>query len=190
MNLHFDEIHRSVYNRYSHIFRYLDGIRIGLTATPRAEADRDTYALIDMDPHNPTYAYELDQAVADKYLVPPRAISVPLKFQRQGIKYAELSDEEKLAYEVQFADPVTGEYPDEIDSSALNDWLFNKDTVDKVIGYLLQKGIKVEGGDKLAKTIVFTRSLQHAKFIEERFNLQYPQYKEEFLIFDFCENFE
>ena len=187
----FDEIHRSVYNRYRHIFRYFDGIRIGLTATPRSEADRDTYGLFDMEPHNPTYAYELEQAVNDKFLVPPKAISVPLKFQRQGIKYAELSDEEKQAYEEQFTDPVTGEYPDEIDATALNSWLFNTDTVDKVIGHLMQNGIKVEGGDKLAKTMVFARSHQHAKFIEERFNLQYPGYKGEFLkVIDYQEEYK
>lgn len=187
----FDEIHRSVYNRYRHIFRYFDGIRIGLTATPRAETDRDTYALFDMEPHNPTYAYELEQAVKDKFLVPPKAISVPLKFQRQGIKYAELSDDEKLAYEEQFTDPVTGEYPYEIDAKALNSWLFNTDTVDKVIAYLMQYGIKVEGGDKLAKTMVFARSHQHAKFIEERFNLQYPHYKGHFLkVIDYQEEYK
>ena len=187
----FDEIHRSVYNRYRHIFRYFDGVRIGLTATPRSEADRDTYGLFDMEPHNPTYAYELDQAVTDKFLVPPKAISVPLKFQRKGIKYVELSDEEKLAYEEQFTDPVTGEYPDEIDSTALNNWLFNTDTVDKVIGHLMQNGIKVEGGDKLAKTMIFARSHQHAKFIEVRFNLQYPQYKGEFLkVIDYQEEYK
>jgi type I restriction enzyme R subunit len=32
----FDEIHRSVYNRYRAIFNYFDGIRLGLTATPRS----------------------------------------------------------------------------------------------------------------------------------------------------------
>ena len=177
----FDEIHRSVYNRYKHIFRYFDGIRVGLTATPKSDADRDTYALFDMEPNNPTYAYELDQAVNDGYLVPPKAISVPVKFQRHGIKYAELNDQEKLEYEQQFTDPVTGEFPDEIDAAALNSWLFNTDTVDKVIGHLMINGIKVEGGDKLAKTIVFARSHKHAKFIEERFNKQYPEYKGDFL---------
>jgi len=177
----FDEIHRSVYNRYRHIFKYFDGIRIGLTATPKSEADHDTYQLFKLEPNNPTYAYELDKAVTDKFLVPPKANSVPLKFQRQGIKYAELSDEEKLAYEEQFTDPITGQYPDEINNTALNDWLFNTDTVDKVIGHLMSNGIKVEGGDKLGKTIVFARSHNHAKFIEDRFNLQYPQYKGDFL---------
>lgn len=187
----YDEIHRSVYNRYKAIFKYFDGIRIGLTATPKSEADRDTYALFHMEPNNPTYAYELDQAVNDGFLVPPRAISVPIKFQRSGIKYAELSDEEKLKYEEQFTDPITGDFPNEIDSSALNTWLFNTDTVDKVLGHLMQNGIKVEGGDKLAKTMVFARSHKHAKFIEERFNKQYPQYKGEFLkVIDYHEEYK
>ena len=184
----FDEIHRSVYNHYKHIFKYFDGIRIGLTATPKPEGE--TYALFGMEPNNPTFAYELEQAVNDKWLVPPKAISVPVKFQRSGIKYAELSDEEKLKYEDQFTDPVTGEFPDEIDAGALNKWLFNTDTVDKVIGHLMEHGIKVEGGDKLAKTIVFARSHLHAKFIEERFNKQYPIYKGEFLkVIDYHEEY-
>ena len=186
----FDEIHRSVYNRYKHIFKYFDGIRIGLTATPKSDTDRDTYALFDMEPNNPTYAYELEQAVSEHFLVPPKAISVPIKFQRSGIKYAELSDAEKEAYEAQFTDPVTGEFPDEIDAAALNKWLFNTDTVDKVIGHLMEHGIKVEGGDKLAKTIVFARSHLHAKFIEERFNKQYPAYRGDFLkVIDYQEEY-
>jgi len=187
----FDEIHRSVYNRYKHIFKYFDGIRIGLTATPKSEADRDTYALFGMEPNNPTFAYELEQAVNDQWLVPPRAISVPIKFQRKGIKYAELSEDEKLKYEEQFTDPVTGEFPEEIDAAALNKWLFNSDTVDKVIGHLMEHGIKVEGGDKLAKTIVFARSHLHAKFIEERFDKQYPAYKGDFLkVIDYHEEYK
>jgi type I restriction enzyme, R subunit len=177
----FDEIHRSVYNRYKHIFRYFDGLKVGLTATPKSEGDKDTYALFNMEPSNPTYSYELETAVSDQFLVPPRAISVPLKFQRQGIKYADLSAAEQTAYETQFLDPITGLFPDEIDSPALNQWLFNTDTVDKVIGHLMTHGVKVEGGDKLGKTIFFARNHNHAMFIQERFNKQYPQYKGEFL---------
>lgn len=177
----FDEIHRSVYNRYRHIFNYFDGIRLGLTATPKSESDKDTYGLFNLQPQSPTYAYELGQGVNDGFLVPPKAVSVPTKFHRQGIKYADLSEAEKLKYEEQFADPLSGEYPDEIDSAALNKWLFNIDTVDKVIAHLMTNGIHVAGGDKLAKTIIFARNHKHAKFIEERFNLQYPAYKGDFL---------
>ncbi|RPD51419.1 DEAD/DEAH box helicase family protein [Paracnuella aquatica] len=176
----FDEIHRSVYNRYKAIFEYFDAYRIGLTATPRSEGDRDTYLLFGMQPGNPTYAYELDQAVVDKYLVPYNATGVPLKFQRQGIKYHELSREEQQKYEELFADPLTGEFPNEIDSAALNKWLFNTSTVDKVLAHLMTHGIKVAGGDRLGKTIVFARSHKHALFIKDRFDKQYPHLKGDF----------
>lgn len=112
--------------------------------TPRSEGDRDTYALFGLEPNNPTYAYELEQAVHDGFVTPPTAISVPLRFHRQGIRYADLNAEERTAYEEQFADPVTGQFPEEIDAPALNKWLFNTDTVDKLIGYLMEHGIKVE----------------------------------------------
>lgn len=176
----FDEIHRSVYNRYKAIFEYFDAYRVGLTATPRSEGDRDTYLLFGLEPSNPTFAYELDPAVKDQYLVPPRTVPVPTKFQRQGIKYSELSPEEQQHYEEMFADPMTGEYPDEINSAALNNWLFNSDTVDKVLASLMQGGIKVAGGDRLGKTIIFARSHTHANFIKERFDKQYPQYRGDF----------
>jgi len=177
----FDEIHRSVYNKYKVIFKYFDALKIGLTATPSSQGDRDTYELFGLEPHNPTYAYELKQGVDDKFLVDYKAPTVTTKFQRQGIKYAELSEEEKRKFEEEFADPITGEFPDEIDATALNEWLFNIDTVDKVIGGLMENGIKINGGDTLGKTIIFARSHKHAQFIEARFNIQYPQYKGHFL---------
>jgi type I restriction enzyme R subunit len=177
----FDEIHRSVYNKYKAIFNYFDGYRVGLTATPKSEADRDTYELFGLQPSNPTYPYELEQAIKDGYLVPPRAITVPIKFHRKGIKYAELSEAEKLKYEEEFADPITGQFPSEIDAGALNKWLFNIDTTDKILAYLMEHGIKVSGGDMLGKTIIFARSHNHAVFIRDRFNAQYPEYKGEFL---------
>jgi type I restriction enzyme R subunit len=171
----FDEIHRSIYNKYKAIFQYFDGYRVGLTATPKAEGDRDTYHLFGLEPNMPTYAYELEQAVEDKFLVPPYSVSVPIKFHREGIKYADLSHEERLKYEEMFFDPITQHLPDEIESTALNTWLFNENTVDQVLGYLMQNGVKVAGGDRLGKTIIFARSHKHALFIKERFDKQYPQ---------------
>ena len=129
-----DEAHRSVYQKYKAIFDYFDAMIIGLTATPKTEIDRNTYGLFGIEDDNPTFAYELNTAVEQGYLVPPRSISVPLKFQREGIKYAELSDREKEEYEEKFGDPSNEEAPEEIGSAALNKWLFNTDTVDKVLG--------------------------------------------------------
>lgn len=91
-----DEAHRSVYRKYRAIFDYFDSLLVGLTATPRDEIDRDTYSLFELERGVPTDAYDLDEAVADGYLVPPQAISVPLKFQQEGINYYDdLSDEDK-----------------------------------------------------------------------------------------------
>lgn len=170
-----DEAHRSVYQKYRALFEYFDALLIGLTATPKAEADKDTYGLFGLEPHNPTYAYELEEAVGDKYLVPPKAFPLHLKFPRQGIKYDELSEEEKAEYEQDFLDSY-GYIPDSVSSSAINTWLFNKDTVNKVLDTLMEHGLKVEGGDKIGKTIIFAKNHEHAGFIRDCFNQRYPYY--------------
>lgn len=176
-----DEAHRSVYQKYKAIFDYFDALLIGLTATPKTDIDHNTYGLFGIEDDNPTFAYELNTAVEQGFLVPPKSISVPLKFQREGIKYNELSESEKREYEEKFGDPTKEEAPDTIGSAALNKWLFNTDTVDKVLDHLMSDGIKIDGGDKLGKTIVFAKNHAHAVFIEERFNKNYPEYGGKFL---------
>ncbi len=174
-----DEAHRSVYAKYKAIFDYFDSLLIGLTATPKTEVDHNTYSLFEIEDNIPTYTYELETAVNDGFLVPPKSSSVPIKFPRKGVKYKDLSEHEKIEWEKKFGDPEKGG-PDTIDSNALNKWLFNTDTVDKVLQYLMEKGIKV-GGESVGKSIIFAKSHQHAKFIEERFNKKYPEYSGKFL---------
>ena len=176
-----DEAHRSVYQKYKAIFDYFDAMLIGLTATPKTEVDHNTYGLFGIEDDNPTFSYELNVAVDEGFLVPPKAISVPLQFLYDGVEYNKLSDAEKVQYEEKFGDPTTDNVPDEIPNSALNTWLFNTDTVDKVLNHLMTNGIKVDGGDKLGKTIIFAKNHQHAIFIEERFNKNYPEYSGKFL---------
>ncbi len=171
-----DEAHRSVYQKYRAIFVYFDSLLLGLTATPRDDIDHDTYELFELEKGVPVYAYELEQAVKDSYLVPYRAYAVPIKFQREGITYDELSKEEKEQYEEKFYDEETGVLPDKIHSSAINKWLFNTDTVDKVLRHVMEHGLKVEGGDRLGKTIIFAKNHNHAEFIVERFDKAYPHY--------------
>lgn len=174
-----DEAHRSIYRRYKAIFEYFDCLLLGLTATPRAEIDRDTYGLFGLERGVPTDAYDLDEAVRDKYLVPPRAVSVPLKFMRQGIRYDELSDEEKVAWdEIDWDED--GNVPDEVEAARLNTWLFNADTVDRMLEHLMTQGLKVAEGDRLAKTIIFARNHEHALFISKRFDENYPHLKGQF----------
>ena len=79
-----DQAHRSVYEKYGAIFRYFDSLLVGLTATPSDHIDRNTYTLFDLEPGVPTDAYELETAVADGFLVPPRVQQVDFKFPREG----------------------------------------------------------------------------------------------------------
>lgn len=169
-----DEAHRSVYQKYRAIFEYFDSMIVGLTATPKDDVDRDTYKLFDLPKREPTYYYELDKAVKDKVLVPPVEIRVPTKFILEGIKYHDLSEEEKAEYEELFYDEETEYLPEEISSTALNNWLFNADTVRKVLDHLLKNGLKLENGDKLGKTIIFAKNHKHATFIQSIFYKEFP----------------
>ena len=172
-----DEAHRSVYQKYGAIFAYFDSLLVGLTATPRDQVDRNTYELFGLEPGVPTDAYELETAVADGFLVPPKVQQVDLKFPGKGITYDELSEEEKAEWEsLDWGDEAQASPPEKVSAAAINQWLFNRDTVDKVLKHLMQNGLRVDGGDRLGKTIVFARNHDHAVFIEERFNHHYPNY--------------
>ena len=177
-----DEAHRSVYQRYKAIFQYFDSMLFGLTATPREQVDKNTYDLFDLEQGVPTDAYELDKAVSDGFLVPPRVQQVDLRFPREGIDYDSLSDEEKAQWEeLEWGDAEDGsDIPERVNASALNNWLFNKDTVDKGLQHLMEHGHRVEGGDRLGKTIIFARNQEHAEFIEKRFNHHYPKHAGQF----------
>ena len=172
-----DEAHRSIYKKYGQLFNYFDALLVGLTATPRAEVDRDTYRIFELQQGVPTFAYELEDAVQDGHLVPARGLKVPFKFLRTGIRYADLSPAEQQDYEEKFRDEDTGELPATINAAALNNWLFNISTVDQALELLMQRGLKVNSGDRLGKTIIFARNHNHAAFIRDRFNVNYPKYK-------------
>ncbi|NJK58612.1 MAG: DEAD/DEAH box helicase family protein [Pleurocapsa sp. SU_5_0] len=175
-----DEAHRGIYQKYQALFEYFDSLLVGLTATPRSEVHRNTYKIFDLEAGVPTFAYELDDAIADGYLVPSQGITVPFKFLRQGVKYSQLTEAEREEYEEKFRDEETGEIPDEVNAAAINKWLFNEDTVDRALRLLIEKGLKVEGGDRLGKTIIFARNHAHAEFIVQRFDFNYPHYQGKF----------
>lgn len=171
-----DEAHRSVFQKYRAIFEYFDSLLVGLTATPKEEVDRNTYTLFDLEDGVPTDAYTLEEAVADGYLVPPKAVSVPLRFQREGIRYEDLDEEERDQWDALEWDE-DGAVPDHVEAEAVNKWLFNIDTVDRVLAHVMTRGLRVAGGDRLGKTIVFAKNQAHADFIAERFDVNYPHYR-------------
>lgn len=174
-----DESHRSIFKKYRAIFEYFDALMVGLTATPKTDVDRNTYDFFEVENGVPTYAYDYETAVyTDHYLVPYYNYEVKTKFLEEGITYDDLSEEDKERYEDDFAED---DYiPDFIPSAALNKFVFNETTVDIILQDLMERGIKVEGGDRLGKTIIFAQSKEHAEFIVQRFNKLYPKYNGRF----------
>ena len=171
-----DESHRSIFKKYRAIFEYFDAIMVGLTATPKTDVDRNTYDFFEMEHGVPTYAYDYETAVyQDHVLVPYYNYEVKTKFLEEGISYDDLSDEDKERYEDDFVED--GFLPDFIPSVQLNKFVFNENTVDTVLQDLMERGIRVAGGDRLGKTIIFAQNKRHAEFILERFNKLYPRLK-------------
>lgn len=168
-----DEAHRSIYNKYKDIFNYFDAPLLGLTATPKDEIDKNTYDVFELEKGIPTYGYDLAQAVKDKFLVSYNSIETKFKFIEDGITYDDLSDEEKEEYEEKFAEE-DGTLPEKIESSALNEWLFNENTIEQVLDLVMTKGIKINNGEKLGKTIIFAKNHRHAEKIYEIFCKEYP----------------
>lgn len=174
-----DEAHRSVYDKYGAIFDYFDSLLVGLTATPKDEIDRNTYGLFNLESGVPTDSYGLDEAVKDGHLVPPKAVSVPLRIPREGLVYDDMNEEERDRWDAIEWDEE-GTIPERVEPAAVNQWLFNKDTVDKALEVLMTRGLKVAGGDRIGKTIIFAKNSDHAQFIVERFDANYPHLKGQF----------
>ena len=168
-----DEAHRAIYNKYKNIFTYFDAPLVGLTATPKNDIDKNTYERFDLEQGIPTYGYELAEAVKDGYLVDFLSVETKLKFIEDGIVYADLSDEDKLIYENTF-EMEDGSLPEAINSSALNDWIFNTDTIRQVLDIFMKNGIKIDYGQKIGKSIIFAKNHAHAEKILEIFNKEYP----------------
>lgn len=172
-----DEAHRSIFKKYRTIFEYFDSVVVGLTATPKTDVDRNTYDFFEMEHGVPTYAYDYETAVNhDHVLVPYFNIETSTKFLEEGISYEELDEKDKERYEDDFGDDE-GNVPEFLPSPTMNKFVFNEKTVDLVLQDLMENGIKVEGGDRIGKTIIFAQNKTHAEFILERFNKLYPKQK-------------
>lgn len=170
-----DEAHRSIYNKYRDIFNYFDAPLVGLTATPKDEIDKNTYEVFELENGVPTYGYELGQAVTDGFLVDFISVESKLKFIEQGIVYDDLSEEDKQVYEDTFENE-NGELPESIASSAINEWVFNEDTIRQVLHILMQDGLRIDYGEKLGKTIIFAKNHEHAEKIHQIFGKEYPHF--------------
>lgn len=174
-----DEAHRSLYNKYRAIFDYFDALLVGMTATPRDEIDRNTYSVFDLEDGVPTYNYDLKQAVEDKFLVPYHVVDCKLKLMEEGIHYKDLSEEEKRIYEETFTDE-DGNLPEFIDGKALNQKIFNKDTIKQALNILMTKGLRVHYNSQIGKTIIFARNHHHAEKILQVWKEMYPELADQY----------
>ena len=177
-----DEAHRSVFGRYGAIFNYFDSLLIGLTATPRDEIDRNTYDLLQLDNGMPNYSYDIDEAVRDGYLCPYKTLQYHSKIMERGAKWDEMSKEDREEAErlMEYEKSLAGlgpddEYHRDILPQEIFKYLFNIDTVDKVLMELMEKGLKVKSGEEIGKTIIFAMNHKHAELIVERFRTLYPE---------------
>jgi type I restriction enzyme R subunit len=173
-----DEAHRSIFKKYRAIFDYFDALVVGLTATPKDEVGHNTYEFFGLENNMPTYAYEYSTAVSEGYLTDYHCIEKIFRIPTEGIHYDELSGEQQTMLEDAFDEDE--EVPDFISGEAINSQFFNVDTNQKILQDLMSKGLKVEGGDKLGKTIIFAKNHPHAEFIKKQFDVLYPQYHGEF----------
>ncbi|NHN35009.1 type I restriction-modification enzyme R subunit C-terminal domain-containing protein [Paenibacillus agricola] len=167
----------SIYNKFGLVFQYFDALLLGLTATPKSDVDHDTYKFFNLPDNIPTFAYEYNQAIEDKNLVPVKPVSMFFKFLHEGVDRAELSPEEQDEYDAKIR-PLKKE--DKVKAQELYQFLYNRDTIRKALGLVLEHGIKVEGGDRLGKTIIFARNKDHAELIVEVFDSMIPHLKGKF----------
>ena len=176
-----DEAHRSIFGKYGAIFQYFDSLLIGLTATPRDEIDKNTFRLLELE-DEPNFEYTFDEAVKDGYLVPYKVKNCTSKAIKRGIKYNELTPEQRQQLEkvweyekIQKGIPKDEEYHRDIEGSELFRYLINDDTIDNVLSELMTGGLKIHSGEDLGKTIIFAYNHRHAERIVQRFHTLYPE---------------
>lgn len=165
-----DESHRSLYNRYRQLFEYFDCYQLGLTATPVDFVARNTFRIFGCEEGDPTSNYDYATAVAQKHLVPFEVDTHTTPFLRSGIKYSEMSEEQRRQLDEDEVNPQAIQF----EQAEVDKVVYNKDTNRIILRNLMDNGIRV--GSRIGKTIVFARSIEHARLLETLFNEMYPQY--------------
>jgi type I restriction enzyme, R subunit len=168
----FDEVHRSIYNKFNEVLEYFDGRQIGLTATPANYINRDTFLAFDCTDGKPTYLYTYEQAIDDKYLVDYELYAARTKFQRQGIHGVDLTEEERNALIEKGLDPDDINY----EGTELEREVSNRDTLRKQWEEIWEVCKKDSSGQLPGKTIIFAMTQPHALRLQAAFDEMYPQF--------------
>lgn len=180
-----DEAHRSIFGKYKSILSYFDSLVLGMTATPKDEIDKNTFELMELE--EPTAEYTWDEAVKEEHIVDGIGFDYSTTFMKEGIKYDNLSKQEKEQLEsvweyekLKKGIPENETYHRDIKPEEINRYLINHDTIDKMLRVLMEKGLKVNDGETIGKTIIFAEDHDMATIIVERFRKVYPQYGHDF----------
>ena len=173
-----DEAHRSVFNKYGSIFEYFDCLLVGLTATPKDEVDANTYQLFNCESGEPNFAYSLEEAIREKYLVPYKVVTKTTELLKNGIKYSQLSEKDRQAVET-IVD-IEGDEDYTIPKEQLFKTFYNIDTCRLVLEDLMNNGLRVDYGQRVGKTIIFAYNHRHAQLIVDTFKEMYPQYGDDY----------
>jgi type I restriction enzyme R subunit len=168
----FDEVHRSIFNKFNEVLEYFDGRQIGLTATPANYINRDTFLAFDCTDGKPTYLYTYEQAIEDKYLVDYELYAARTKFQRQGIHGVDLTEEERNALIEKGLDPDDINY----EGTELEREVSNRDTLRKQWEEIWEVCKKDSSGQLPGKTIIFAMTQPHALRLQAAFDEMYPQF--------------
>lgn len=166
-----DESHRSIYNVYGDIFKYFDSLQIGLTATPRNSISHNTFDMFQCQDQDPTFYYSYDEGVEDDFLCPFELFTHTTKFLRDGIKYKDLTEEqrkelEESGYDSEFFD---------FEQQQIDKQIYNKDTNRSILKNLMENGLRDATEQLPGKSIIFARNHRHAMLMVELFDEMYPQ---------------
>ncbi|MYH56896.1 MAG: restriction endonuclease subunit R, partial [Boseongicola sp. SB0675_bin_26] len=194
-----DECHRSIYGKWSGALRHFDGIQLGLTATPcTVDADslpdpedglfvRDTLRFFELA--EPTFRYELQEAIKDGHLVPYRiykAMTVKtaaedgFPVRRDELDWSAMDGKARAEFEELFAgqDTIT------VDPRALERKFTIPERNRAIVrefrdahekGFMGRDG--VQRWPDWGKTIVFAVTRRHAETLAEMFDAHFADLK-------------
>jgi type I restriction enzyme, R subunit len=168
----FDEVHRSIFNKYNEVIQYFDARMIGLTATPAQFIDRDTFRIFDCSERSPTFLYTYEQAINEKYLVDFTLYAARTKFQNFGIRGLELTEEQRNSLIEKGIDPDDLDY----EGTQLEKDVSNRDTLRKQWEEMMDVCIKDRSSQLPGKTIIFAITQEHALRLQDVFDEMYPQW--------------
>ncbi|MBA3493029.1 MAG: DEAD/DEAH box helicase family protein, partial [Gammaproteobacteria bacterium] len=156
-----DECHRSIYGAWQGALTRFDAFHIGLTATPASYIERNTYDFYQCEPGKPDFAYPIQDAFREHYLVPYRFATGITEILAEG---ADVDDEhyDPAAFEKQWTNEATNRLMmEEFDRLA---WESYQDLAPRQ-------------NPGAGKAIVFAISKHHAARLAQYLNALHPEHK-------------